>query len=705
MEIGDIDGLEDRLDEKANVVHPHATSDITGLVEILAEKEVIGHTHDLSDFPDIFDNIGQNFAPSVHQHTIEQVTGLQGALNAKSNTGHGHSIAQVTGLQTALDGKTSTGHGHEISDVTGLQAALNEKTKLGHHHEIAAITDLQTTLDNKATADHEHEISDIDGLAAVLAANGNVQSDWTEGNNQNAAFIKNKPTLGTAAVRNVGTGANDVAAGNHTHSAADIVSGTIDLARLPLPLPGTVTIVSSGTLSDLTNEQVALIATGTTVVTSDGTRYVYSSTQEALIITGLQNESAVLNGTYVKGADVEGKSAYYNGLNKVAWGNSPPRYGLYQGSTLKYATHSPDPRTGWQPAVDSFPPNPSVNLIGDKREPASYVVTSTSTVNYSNLEGAPGFASTLEGGLMSSADKFKLNGIAAEANKYIHPSNDGDLHVPATGTANNGKVLMAGDAAKTFSWKSVAISDVTGLQSALSGKSGTEHVHGNIKADGSIGSVSGKIVVTGTNGVLTVGSDAATAPTHTHGQITNDGKVGGDSNRVLVTGTAGVVQALGTGTSGQVLSLSSGGVPTWTTPTGYTHPTGDGNLHVPATGTTNNGKVLTAGATAGSATWQTPAVPTSVANISGGTAGQLLFQSGVGTTSKIASGTTGQFLRSGGATPAGPSWATLGAIAFKAADEYVAADTNKSVLKIQKMTPAEYQALGTKEATTLYIIV
>lgn len=35
----------------------------------------------------------------------------------------------------------------------------------------------------------------------------------------------------------------------------------------------------------------------------------------------------------------------------------------------------------------------------------------------------------------------------------------------------------------------------------------------------------------------------------------------------------------------------------------YSHPTGDGNLHVPATGTTNNEKVLKAGATAGSATW------------------------------------------------------------------------------------------------------
>lgn len=38
----------------------------------------------------------------------------------------------------------------------------------------------------------------------------------------------------------------------------------------------------------------------------------------------------------------------------------------------------------------------------------------------------------------------------------------------------------------------------------------------------------------------------------------------------------------------------------------YTHPTGDGNLHVPATSTTNSGKVLTAGATAGTFTWEAP---------------------------------------------------------------------------------------------------
>lgn len=38
----------------------------------------------------------------------------------------------------------------------------------------------------------------------------------------------------------------------------------------------------------------------------------------------------------------------------------------------------------------------------------------------------------------------------------------------------------------------------------------------------------------------------------------------------------------------------------------YAHPTGDGNLHVPANGTENDGNVLTATQTAGSYTWETP---------------------------------------------------------------------------------------------------
>ena len=55
------------------------------------------------------------------------------------------------------------------------------------------------------------------------------------------------------------------------------------------------------------------------------------------------------------------------------------------------------------------------------------------------------------------------------------------------------------------------------------------------------------------------------------------------------------------------------------------HLTTDGHLHVPVTSTTNNGKVLTAGATAGSLSWQTPTTGTvtSIASGDGLTGGPI----------------------------------------------------------------------------------
>jgi len=68
-------------------------------------------------------------------------------------------------------------------------------------------------------------------------------------------------------------------------------------------------------------------------------------------------------------------------------------------------------------------------------------------------------------GFMTGADKTKLDGVATGANNYVHPTGDGNLHVPATGTTNNGKVLTAGATAGSLSWAassggaSIVISD------------------------------------------------------------------------------------------------------------------------------------------------------------------------------------------------------------------------------------------------------
>ena len=79
-------------------------------------------------------------------------------------------------------------------------------------------------------------------------------------------------------------------------------------------------------------------------------------------------------------------------------------------------------------------------------------------------------ATTSVSGLMSSADKTKLNGIAENANNYVHPTSSGNKHIPSGGTT--GQVLQyASDG--TAKWATLvettydeATTDKAGLMSA-----------------------------------------------------------------------------------------------------------------------------------------------------------------------------------------------------------------------------------------------
>ena len=94
-------------------------------------------------------------------------------------------------------------------------------------------------------------------------------------------------------------------------------------------------------------------------------------------------------------------------------------------------------------------------------------------------------ATTAAHGFMSSTDKAKLDSIASNANNYAHPTGDGNLHVPATGTGNNGKVLMAGATAGSLSWQSIN-ADVVGAVPVTGGAmSGVLTVNNEIRTTSS----------------------------------------------------------------------------------------------------------------------------------------------------------------------------------------------------------------------------
>ena len=74
----------------------------------------------------------------------------------------------------------------------------------------------------------------------------------------------------------------------------------------------------------------------------------------------------------------------------------------------------------------------------------------------------------------------------------------------------------------------------------------TAHGHGNITSDGRIGTLSGRVLTTTTNGAITTlprnGIDSRTEfppSAHSHGNITADGKIGTSNNRIIVTGVDG----------------------------------------------------------------------------------------------------------------------------------------------------------------------
>jgi YVTN family beta-propeller protein len=156
----------------------------------------------------------------------------------------------------------------------------------------------------------------------------------------------------------------------------------------------------------------------------------------------------------------------------IDWENSGGNYGVK--NTLARGDHKHD---------DKY------SLLGHTHAISEVTGLQTALDGKSSTSHTHALVTNSSDGFMSSGDKTKLDGVAVNANNYSHPTGDGNLHVPATGTVNNKKVLMAGATAGNISWSSVdyadvinkpltfapsahshAISEVTGLQTALDGK-------------------------------------------------------------------------------------------------------------------------------------------------------------------------------------------------------------------------------------------
>lgn len=168
---GEVDG---KFAGKADKVHTHTIENITGLQDALDGKQAVGDYALKSEVKTVDDKFAgytttealngllDSKAAVVHTHTVDNVTGLQAALDAKMAASEAAKFAQAS-------------HVHAIENVTGLQQALNDKIAVadadGKYALKSAITGLATKeeLNGKAAASHTHQEGEVEGLTAKLA--------------------------------------------------------------------------------------------------------------------------------------------------------------------------------------------------------------------------------------------------------------------------------------------------------------------------------------------------------------------------------------------------------------------------------------------------------------------------------------------------------------------------------------------------------
>jgi len=160
-------------------------------------------------------------------------TALSVRIDGKANIVHTHIIGNVTGLQTALDGKSDTGHLH-----TGVYAPV------AHSHDIADVTGLQSAIDANRIQEYDnykiYGVGDIvlqsnkiyrfnAGIGAAGYGPSTHPYAWTEQSAQpnlsgyaTESFVNSKPGLTNLAYS---LNYTDIGASSYVDTPVNVVDG------------------------------------------------------------------------------------------------------------------------------------------------------------------------------------------------------------------------------------------------------------------------------------------------------------------------------------------------------------------------------------------------------------------------------------------------------------------------------------------------
>jgi hypothetical protein len=505
-----------------------------------------------------------------------------------------------------------------------------------------------------APLSHTHSAADITSGTLPVVRGGTGATTFTSGN----VLIGN----GTGAVTTLSRSGIDTRAtfppAAHTHAAADITSGILDIARIPTGTTGTTVA-----LGNHTHSQYALTTHVHGNITNDGR---IGTTAGNVIVTGTGGALTAL------AAGTAGQFLSHNGT----WATPPNT--TYTGSTSITLSGTSFQRAALTGDVTA-PANSNATTISNGAVTEAKIANNAVTIaklptgatastflrgdgTWATLPAAPPkptpfsllrlhLASQQE---TSPTGTQRLVGATMQVCMHLFRTH---IRLPIS-PAEHCLVARGGTGATTFTSGNVLIGNGTGAVTTLS-RSGIDTratfppaAHTHAAADITSGILNIARIPTGTTGTtVALGNHTHSQyalTTHVHGNITNDGRIGTTAGNVIVTGTGGALTALAAGTAGQFLSHNG----TWATPPNTTYT---GSTSITLSGTSFQRAALTGDVTA-------PA-NSNATTISNGAVTEAKIANNAVTIAKLPTGATAStFLRGDGtwatvtATETDPTW-------------------------------------------------
>lgn len=495
----DFNSLESEVDGKASVSHTHTASEIGAATS--------GHNHD-SDYSNINHNHDSAYALSEHDHdedysaidhvhsnyaTVTSLSELSSVVSGKADSSHNHDDVYYTEteIDSKLATKSDTSHNHTgVYDVNGAAASAlssanaytdskidalvgeGAATTLDTIGEIsAAITDNQDAIDllnsaiaNKANVvDLNSHASDTEIHITNAERNAwNAKSDFSGNYND----LTNKPTIPSI---------NGLATETYVDTQIDAID--IPSALSDLTTDSTHRVVTdaekaawnaksnfSGSYNDLTNKpsipSISGLATETYVDEAVSAKANSSHSHTIANVSGLQSAlDAKSDSTHNHNASYDALGAANSALTSAQTYTDEAIDALSETVSTKADAST----------LTSHTDNTTIHITGAERTNWNAAKTHADSAHAPTTN-----ATQTASGLMSKADKIKLDGIAEGANNYTLPSAGTSLGGVKSGgdVTISGGVITVNDDSHNH-----VISNVDGLQSALDSKAASGHNH------------------------------------------------------------------------------------------------------------------------------------------------------------------------------------------------------------------------------------